>query len=83
MFEVKYSNRATKFLKNCDKNIAERVLEKIEILRENPIIPETIKVKGEDTLRVRVGKVRILYIIKGKDNKLLIVKIEKRPHAYD
>ena len=30
MFEVEYSNRATKFLKNCDKNLAERVLEKIE-----------------------------------------------------
>ncbi|MEK6860103.1 MAG: type II toxin-antitoxin system RelE/ParE family toxin [Nanoarchaeota archaeon] len=83
MFEVEYSNRATKFLKNCDKNLAERVLEKIEKLRENPIIPETIKVKGEDTLRVRVGKVRILYVIKGKDNTLLITKIEKRPHAYD
>ncbi len=83
MFEVEYSNQSVKFLKNCDKKLIERVLEKIEKLRENPIIPETIKVKGEDTLRVRVGKARILYIIKGKDNTLLITKIEKRPHAYD
>jgi mRNA-degrading endonuclease RelE of RelBE toxin-antitoxin system len=83
MFEVTYSNQSVKFLKNCDKNIAERILEKIEKLRENPIIPETIKVKGEDTLRVRVGKVRILYIIKGKENVLLITKIDKRPHVYD
>lgn len=62
MFEITYSNKAVKFLKNCDKNIAERILEKIEKLRENPILPETIKVKGEDTLRVRVGKIRILSI---------------------
>lgn len=83
MFEVTYSNQAIKFLKNCNKNLTERILEKIEKLRENPIIPETIKVKGEDTLRVRVGKVRILYIIKGGENNLLIVKIDKRPHVYD
>jgi len=83
MFQVTYSNQAAKFLKNCDKVLAERVLDKIEKLRVNPIIPETIKVKGEDTLRVRVGKVRILYIVKGSENTLLIVKIDKRPHVYD
>ncbi len=83
MFEVVYSNQAAKFLKNCDKNLANRILEKIERLRENPIISETIKVKGEDTLRVRVGKTRILYIIKGNDNALLITKIDKRPRVYN
>ena len=83
MFEITYSNQTVKFLKNCDKNIAERILEKIEKLGQNPILPETIKVKGEDTLRVRVGKVRILYIIKRKENVLLITKIDKRPHVYD
>jgi mRNA-degrading endonuclease RelE of RelBE toxin-antitoxin system len=83
MFEVIYSNQSVKFLKNCDKDLTERILEKIERLRQNPIIPETIKVKGEDTLRVRVGKIRILYIIKGEDNVLLITKIDKRPHVYD
>lgn len=72
MFQVNYSNQAVKFLKNCEKNLVERILNKIEKLRENPIIPETIKVKGEDTLRVRVGKIRILYIIKGNENVLLI-----------
>jgi mRNA-degrading endonuclease RelE of RelBE toxin-antitoxin system len=83
MFDVTYSNQTVKFLRNCDKNIAERILEKIEKLRENPILPETIKVKGEDTLRVRVGKIRILYIIKKIDNVLLITKIDKRPRVYD
>lgn len=83
MFEVIYSNQAVKFLKNCDKNFVERILEKIEKLRENPILPETIKVKGEDTLRVRVGKVRILYVIKCVENVLLIIRIDKRPHVYN
>ena len=83
MFQVAYSNQSVKFLKNCERNLAERILEKIEKLRENPIIPETIKVKGEDTLRVRVGKIRILYIIKSKENLILIAKIDKRPNVYD
>jgi mRNA-degrading endonuclease RelE of RelBE toxin-antitoxin system len=83
MFQVSYSNQAVKFLKNCNKDLADRVLQKIEALRENPIMPETIKVKGEDTLRIRVGKIRILYIIKGNENVLLIAKIDKRSHVYD
>lgn len=83
MFQVAYSNQAVKFLKSCERNLAERILEKIEKLRENPILPETVKVKGEDILRVRVGKIKILYIVKSKENLILIAKIDKRSRVYD
>jgi mRNA-degrading endonuclease RelE of RelBE toxin-antitoxin system len=36
MFEVTYSNNAIKFLKNCDKVLTERILEKIEELKKSP-----------------------------------------------
>jgi mRNA interferase RelE/StbE len=83
MFRVTYSNQAVKFLKNCDRNLAERVLEKIEKLAENPILPETIKLKGDEILRVRVGKIRVLYIVKSNDKTILVAKIDKRCHVYD
>ena len=83
MFEITYSNQAVKFLTNCDNSLAERILSKIEKLRENLLLPETIKLKGEDIFRVRVGKIRILYIIKRKENILLIAKIDNRAHVYD
>ena len=34
--EVKYSNQAVKFLNKCDKNLRERIFNKIDKLKENP-----------------------------------------------
>ena len=85
MFEVNYSNHAVKFLKNCDKNLAERILEKIEELRKEPFPQGCKMVEGrkEKTFRVRVGKARILYCVFQELNKIFISDIDKRPHVYD
>lgn len=84
MFETAYSNQARSFLKKCDKKLSERILEKIEELMITPILRETIVVEGykEKLYRVRVGDYRILYEVDFKNNKLGIVKIDKRGRAY-
>ncbi|MFQ6063729.1 MAG: type II toxin-antitoxin system RelE/ParE family toxin [Methanosarcinales archaeon] len=62
MFNVSYSNRSKKFLKKADKVLVKRLIEKIEKLREDPIIHDTKKVEGSKSLfRIRVGDYRILY----------------------
>ena len=38
MFNISYSNRSKKFLNKADKVLVNRLIEKIEKLRENPII---------------------------------------------
>jgi mRNA interferase RelE/StbE len=61
-FDVSYSNKSKKFLRKADKVIVKRVIEKIEKLRENPVIHDTKTVEGSKGLfRVRVGDYRILY----------------------
>jgi mRNA-degrading endonuclease RelE of RelBE toxin-antitoxin system len=40
-FNIKYSNRSKKFLKKADKTLVKRILEKIEKLSGDPIIPDT------------------------------------------
>lgn len=84
MFDVKYSNQATKFLKNTDKVSVRRLLKKIEELRVEPILRETIVVEGykERTYRVRVGGYRILYEIDRTLNLVGVVKIDKRSRVY-
>ncbi len=81
MFDVKYSNQATKFLKKAGKTLIKRLMNKIEELRVEPILRETIIVEGykEKTYRVRVGDYRILYEIDRVMNLVGIVKIDKRP----
>jgi len=50
MFDVRYSIRSMKFLKKADKILANRLVEKIEKLRENPIIHDTKTVEGSKDL---------------------------------
>lgn len=84
MFDVEYSNQAKKFLKNTDKIFVKRLLEKIEVLREKPIIHDSKMVEGykEKLYRVRIGNYRILYEVDYKNNMIGIVKIDKRQKVY-
>ncbi|MBA7538294.1 hypothetical protein ES705_30569 [subsurface metagenome] len=84
MFNVRYSNRSKKFLKKADKVLVKRLIEKIEKLREDPIIHDTKTVEGSKSLfRIRVGDYRILYEVDYRNNLIGIVKIDKRPRVYD
>ena len=83
-FDVSYSNRSKKFLRKADKVIVKRVIEKIEKLRDNPVIHDTKTVEGSKGLfRVRVGDYRILYEVDYRNNLLGIIKIDKKPRVYD
>jgi len=84
MFNISHSNRSKKFLKKADKVLVKRVIEKIEKLKENPIIHDTKTVEGSKGLfRVRVGDYRILYEVDYRNNSIGIIKIDKRPSVYD
>ena len=83
MFDVSYFRRAKQFLKKADKIFVKRILEKIEKLREKPIILDTKKVEGSKGLfRMRVGNYRILYEVDYKSNSMGIVKIDIRSSVY-
>lgn len=83
-FRASYSNQAVRFLKNADKGLAGRILEKIEELSIDPVGGDTKKLQGSKSLfRVRVGFVRILYEIDYAGKQIGIVKIDKRDSVYD
>ena len=84
MFEVKYSNQATKFLKKADKILTKRIIIKIEELKDKPIIYDTKSIKSykEKLFRVCVGDYRILYEIDYDINIIGIIKIDKRSKVY-
>ncbi len=84
MLSIRHSNRSKEFLKKADKVLAKRLTEKMEKLRENPIIHDTKAVEGSKGLfRVRVGDYRILYEVDYRNNLIGIIKIDKRPRVYD
>ncbi len=82
-FNILYSSRAKKFLEKAEKNIARRLVDKIEGLSNAPLTPETRKIIGsEDLFRLRAGKYRILYKICFDEETIIIVRIDKRERIY-
>jgi len=85
MYEIEYSIQAKKFLKKLDKNIAERIYNKIGNLKNHPV-PNDAKFIERDKFkdkifRYRIRNYRALY--KLKEKIILISKIDKRPRVYN
>ncbi len=86
MFSISYKKPAEKFLEKLkDKKLQKRILDRIEILKENPIIRDTKQVFGykDKVFRVRVGDYRILYVVDFELRVVMVVKIDKRGRAYE
>ena len=84
MYRVIHGKYAQKFLKKCDKVLAERLLKKMRELAVNPFPSDVIRVSGrkEKVFRVRVGDYRILYVVYFEKNEILISDIDKREDVY-
>jgi len=83
VFDVKLTNSANKFLKNCHSNVFERIAKKIEKLRIQPYLSETISIKSNvKQYRVRVGNYRIIYRVDEANKVIFIIKIDKRSKIY-
>ena len=86
MHFLEFSNQAKKFLKGLDNSIIERILKRIEKLKQEAV-PSDAKFIGRENndkiFRYRIGNYRILYKIKEQEKNILIVKIDKREKVYD
>ncbi|MBI4167796.1 MAG: type II toxin-antitoxin system RelE/ParE family toxin [Candidatus Aenigmarchaeota archaeon] len=83
-FVIGYSNQALKFLKQADKVLARRILDKLELLVNEPVGRNAKAIEGykEKLYRVRVGDYRILYEVDHENKKIGIIKIDHRSKVY-
>ena len=71
-YEIRFSNQATKFIKNLQSNIKERVISKFKEISENPF--RFIEHYEGDYYKVRIGDFRGLLDIEiGK--KIICVRV--------
>jgi len=84
MFNILLSNKAEKFLKKIDSVKREKIKLKLKLLVDFPDRNlDIIKIIGEDdTYRVRIGKIRVLFVISQKGEELIIVDIDFRGNIY-
>ena len=85
MFEIKLDNQSLGFLKKCDKTLFERIKNKLNELKENPLPHDAKRIVGYElpTFRIRIGKYRALYRINHQETRIVVVKIDHRERVYD
>lgn len=87
MLNAEFRRKASRFLDDVEKELAQRLFEAIQNLQANPF-PSSVKrvenqwFEGEKVFRIRAGDYRILYTVNHQKNRLLIINIDKRPRAY-
>ncbi|MDP2673159.1 MAG: type II toxin-antitoxin system RelE/ParE family toxin [Nanoarchaeota archaeon] len=85
MFEIKLDKQPEHFLSKCENEVFERISNKLETLKQNPVPHDAKRVLGYElpTFRIRIGKYRALYRVNYEEKRIVVVKIDKRDKVYD
>ncbi|MBI2110632.1 type II toxin-antitoxin system RelE/ParE family toxin [Candidatus Woesearchaeota archaeon] len=84
-FLIIYDKQPQKFLNKLDKHISQRIIDKIdEIFLHTVILQNAKSIIGEHgVFRIRIGDYRALYRVNYRENKIIIIQIDKRSKVYD
>jgi mRNA interferase RelE/StbE len=83
-YRVEVENRAARQIGTLEPRLRDRVLDALEILRDEPRPSGCSKLKGrtQPTWRIRVGDYRILYRIHDDQKLVRVYGVLRRDEAY-
>ncbi len=81
-YSLAFKKSVAKDLRSIPNQDVERILKRIDSLRENPRAEGCIKLSGQERYRVRQGVYRIVYEIQDTALIVLVVKIAHRSEIY-
>jgi mRNA interferase RelE/StbE len=84
MYSIDYSKAARKALKSMPRNTARLVMEKIETLAADPYAPNNNvrKLTNHPGYRLRVGDLRVVYLVHDQALVVAVVRIAPRGEVY-
>jgi len=82
LYKIKLDNNARKDLDKIEFDIAKRIIDKIKLLENEPRPFGSIKLKGENAYRIRMGNFRILFEIDDKIKEITVYNIAHRKDVY-
>lgn len=83
MYEIIIKRQVEKDLKKIDRQFIEKIINKIEKLKDEPHPRNSLKLADTDnTYRLRVGDYRIIYQVDDDINCLTVFYIRHRKDAY-
>ena len=81
-YDLRFKASVGKDLRPIPRTDVERILRRIELLRDNPRPPGAEKLSGQERYRVRQGTYRILYSIADTELIVAVVKVGHRRDVY-
>ncbi len=82
LFSIELSTSARKSLKKLSKRDQILVFTVLETLKSNPTPPKSLKLRGRDGYRLRVGDLRIIYTVQRGRLIILILDLGHRRDIY-
>ncbi len=82
LYTVNITRRAAKELEDLPGSDYERVKSEILALKEQPRPPRSLKLRGRDGWRIRIGDYRVIYEILDKELLVLVIKVAHRRDIY-
>ena len=81
-YRVEISKKAEKELKNIERNTAVRIGIKLMALGNEPRPRQSVKLKGTDFHRLKVGDYRVIYQIKDSEEIVNVLSVGHRREVY-
>ena len=82
IYQIELTARARKSLSKLQKAEIREVQAVLELLKTNPRPPAVKRLKGSKYLRIRLGKIRIIYVIQNEKLLILILDVGHRREIY-
>jgi len=80
--KILFVKSAEKELYGLNKNLGQRIFQKISLLTNDPYGQNSQKLEGNKGYRIRVGDYRVVYTIDKENHTILIIKIGHRREIY-
>ncbi len=81
-FDLVFKESVSKDLKEIPKQDVQRILERIDALRDEPRPQGSVKLSGKEYYRVRQGNYRIVYEIQDSQLVVIVIKVGHRREVY-
>lgn len=80
--KILFVKSAEKELLLLNKNLGQRIIQKISLLKNDPYGQGSQKLEGGRGYRIRIGDYRVVYTINKESQTILIIKIGHRREIY-
>jgi mRNA interferase RelE/StbE len=81
-YEILFRKSVTKDLRPIPGSDVRRILNAVRSLADNPRLPQSLKLSGDEKYRLRCGVYRILYLIDDPRRVVFVVKVAHRKDVY-